>query len=118
MIFNFFTFRKKAGIDIAEISRFEQFSGDKDHHFLRKTFSDDELSYCFSHKNPSSHLAGMFCAKEAVSKALGIEKYPFIEVEIKHTDSGAPYACHHGKKLPVAISISHTHTTACAVALG
>lgn len=118
MVFNFLKSDKKVGIDIIDISRFGEFSRDSTHHFLKKTFTELELTYCFSFKDPSSHLAGIFSAKEAVSKALGVEKHPFIEVEIRHTDAGAPYACSRGKKLPVAISISHTSTLACAIALG
>ncbi len=117
-MFSFFNSRKKSGIDIVTISRFKQFENDKTHHFLHKTFTKEEIDYCFCFKEPASHLAGIFCAKEAVSKALGVNTFPFIEIEIRHRCDGAPYACSKGKELRVSVSISHTEDMACAIALG
>ena len=108
--------KPKVGIDIVEVSRF--FGMSKEDSFLVKAFSEKEREYCFAYKNPVSHLAGMFAAKEAVSKALGVRTFPFITIEIFHTLDGAPYACKNNKKLPVVLSISHTKDIAVAVAIG
>jgi holo-[acyl-carrier protein] synthase len=108
----------QAGVDLVEIGRFAQFEQDRNHVFLQKTFSPTELTYCFSFSNPVVHLAGTFAAKEAVSKALGVKKFPYIEVEIVRDDAGKPEAFHVGKKLSITISITHTDTTACAIAVG
>jgi phosphopantetheine--protein transferase-like protein len=108
----------KVGIDIVEVSRFTNVLKKKQTSFLRRVFSEHELTYCETYKDMAVHLAGLFAAKESVSKALGVTKYPFSEIEIRHTQVGAPHAYHHGKKLPISISISHTSTLATAVAVG
>ena len=109
--------QKVIGLDLVEISRFKRFSDRKDHTALIKIFLPSEISYCFGFKDPSPHLAGLFAAKEAVSKALGIAKFPFSEIEISHSSSGKPVAFHKGKALVISISISHTRSVAAAIAL-
>lgn len=113
----FRNFKKEVGIDVVNISRFEQFTEDKSHHFLQKTFTSYELDYCFLHKDAAPHLAGIFAAKEAISKALGIEKFPFICIEIRHRKDGKPDGYKDGKRLSVSVSIAHTSTIATAVAI-
>jgi len=105
------------GIDVTEIARFRPFVHDRRHSFLRKVFSERELVYCFSYKNPAVHLAGIFAAKEAVAKALDARRIAFIELEITHTKSGAPEVRRKNRKLSVAVSITHTHSLAAAVAV-
>ncbi len=108
---------KGIGIDCVEIKRFKRFIGNPKHPFLKKVFFATELAYCFSYKNSAEHLAGLFAAKEAVSKTLGVYSFPFAEIEIKHTKNGAPVAYRNSKKLPVKISITHTNSIACSVAV-
>jgi len=84
---------------------------------LNKVFSARELDYCFSYKNPETHLAGIFAAKEAASKALGTAKYPFAEIEIRHEKTGAPAAYKNNRRLNISISITHTKIVAGAIAL-
>lgn len=103
------------GLDIVEVIRFKKFKKVTDP-FLNKVFSEKEIQYCFSHKDPSVHLAGFFALKEAVSKALGTTRYPFAEIEVRHSEDGAPAVFHKGKKLKVGVSISHTKDTAIAIA--
>lgn len=102
------------GIDIVEVARFKEHN--KSSPFLTKVFTEEELKYCFSYPEPAVHLAGHFALKESVSKALGVNKYPFAEVEVRHRNDGAPEAFHKGKKLPIAVSISHTKDIAIAIA--
>ena len=108
----------KTGIDIVEVGRFRTLLRDKKPHALSRIFLTSEIAYCTSHKDPAPHFAGMFAAKEAVSKALGVTKYPFSEIEIRHTEEGAPSAYHKGRRLRVSISISHTASIATAIAVG
>jgi holo-[acyl-carrier protein] synthase len=104
------------GVDIVSVSRFVQYESDPKAPFLKKVFFSDELMYCFSYKNPSVHLAGFFALKEAASKALGLEKYPFAEIEVKHAENGAPEVWFKGQKLGLRVSISHTDEFAVAIA--
>ena len=39
--------------------------------FLRRVFTDGEISYCTKRRDPVPHLAGRFAVKEAAMKALG-----------------------------------------------
>src|SRR5580693_4207733 len=59
------------GLDATEIDRvaatIERY-GDR---FLRRIFSDGEITYCTRRRVPAIHFAGRFAAKEAAMKALG-----------------------------------------------
>jgi holo-[acyl-carrier protein] synthase len=104
------------GIDIVPVARFLPMESNRTHAFLQKVFLPAELDYCFAYQNVAVHLAGHFALKEAVSKALGVNVYPFAEIEIRHAASGAPEAWHRGQKLAVRVSISHTDELAVAIA--
>jgi phosphopantetheine--protein transferase-like protein len=105
------------GIDCVDVNRFLEFKTNKDHPFLKKVFFEDELHYCFSYQNVEVHLAGFFALKEATSKALGVNLYPFAEIEVKHNKDGAPEVWNKGKKLDIKVSISHTNSVAVAIAV-
>lgn len=109
---------KRIGIDLAEVGRFRPFVNKPSDHFLERIFTKSELDYCFKQSTPAVHLAGTFAAKEACSKALGVRKYPFAELEIRRRADGAPELCFKGKRLNVAVSITHTKTTAAAIVAG
>ncbi len=105
------------GIDIEEIARFKL---PKKSPFIKKTFFDSEISYCYNKSSPETHLCGIFCAKEAVRKSLGGKKIPFLKIEIKH-EKNAPYVRIKGRKTKIEgefkISISHSKEYAVAVAI-
>lgn len=102
------------GIDMVEVGRFRNFV--QNDAFVIKVFSVYEIEYCFSFQDPSIHLAGVFAAKEAASKALGVHLYPYIEFEVRHDEHGKPELYHKGIKSELLISISHTHDHAVAIA--
>ena len=108
---------KKIGFDLVEIARFKKMIPGRTNPFFKKVFTDSELDYCFSYKNPEAHLAGLFAAKEAVSKALGVLKYPFAEIEIRHAKDGMPLAYKNNRRLKIALSITHTDSIAGAIAV-
>jgi holo-[acyl-carrier protein] synthase len=106
------------GIDIEEISRFQNKTLENDAAFLKRLFTEKELEYCFSGKNPAQHLAARFCAKEAAIKALsGIVNIPYKDIEVLNEKSGKPYLAINGCSFKTKISLSHTKTTACATVL-
>lgn len=109
--------RGGVGIDVVDVARFARFKKNKKHPFLAKVFSAREIAYCFGYAEPASHLAGMFAAKEATSKALGAARYPFAEIEIRHDTAGKPLAYRRGRRLPVLLSITHTGALAAAIAV-
>jgi phosphopantetheine--protein transferase-like protein len=105
------------GIDVVEIKRIRKILKSKAKHKARTFFTKLEMLYYRSYKEQAPHLAGIFAAKEAVSKALGVNNYPFIEIEIRHNKYGAPVAYHNNKKLRIIVSITHTKDIAIAVAV-
>lgn len=106
------------GIDIIESERFKRFEKNTRHPFIAKNFSEAEIRYCLSFKNPSPHFAGIFAAKEAVRKSLNESKVYLPHIEIRHEAAGRPVAYRKQKKLTsIHISISHTDSVAVAVAM-
>ena len=106
------------GIDIEEVKRFEKYLKDKGR--LERLFSKDEIVYCLSKKYPAQNLAGRFCAKEAVWKALGKENKKILvtDISIKNDATGAPEVYMKNKKRKnIKVSLSHTKKYAVAAAI-
>jgi len=107
------------GVDIEKINRFRRYSESNDLS-LKKIFTERELRYCFSKKNPAQHLAVRFAGKEAVIKALndimasGIE---YNKIEILHNKKNTPVV-NVSKKIikNVIINVSLSHTEDNAIA--
>lgn len=108
----------EVGIDIAKIDRFEKLA--EDERFLNKVYSLLEIDYINQkNQNKANTMAGLYCAKEAVLKALGIGingEISLKEISIVHNDNGKPYIELNDKILSylnklnlkeIKISISH-----------
>lgn len=111
------------GTDIIEIERVRKSAENES--FLTGVFTAAERAYYAQHGSRAETLAGMFCAKEAVAKALGTGFNGFRpgDIEITHTQSGAPTVCLAGKAkalfpdAQIEVSISHCKEYATAVAI-
>jgi holo-[acyl-carrier protein] synthase len=109
------------GLDLLEIDRLER-ALERHPRLAERVFTDAERDYAAARGRPAQHLAARFCAKEAVAKAIGIEGgWAFRDVEVVAT-SGAPEVRLSGRAAELAqghvhISLTHTETTAGAVAL-
>lgn len=115
----------KVGIDIIEIERLASIAESDVR--MSSLFTEKEVRYFNKFKDRQTHVAGGFCAKEAVSKALktGFNgKVLPLEVEILHEEGGAPYVVLKGgaKKVfeelgltQIDISISHDKSKATAI---
>ena len=82
----------KLGTDIIEIARIEQAVA-KDT-FDKRVYTAHELDYAKSRgKQKAASLAGMYAAKEAFVKALGIgfRQGTFQDIEIRRDEYGAPF---------------------------
>lgn len=104
------------GTDIESINRLNRLFISKPKS-LKKFFFDSEWDYALSKRNPAQTLTGIWCAKEAVVKALSnVALLNLRDVHIMHLDSGAPFVCgllgYH-----ISISISHTAQYATATAI-
>jgi holo-[acyl-carrier protein] synthase len=109
------------GIDLLEIERLERALARRPR-LAQRLFTDAELQYAAAHARPAQHLAARFCAKEAVAKALGLSGWAFRDVEVVATAAapsvrltGLPAARADDRE--VSISLTHTRTTAGAVAI-
>ena len=59
------------GIDLVEVGRIRDSLERLGERFARRILCPAEYEYCFSHTDPSTHVAARFAAKEACAKALG-----------------------------------------------
>lgn len=111
------------GTDIIEIARVGESA--KNSAFMSGVFTESERAYYEAHGKKAETLAGMFCAKEAVAKALGTGFRGFRpnDIEIYHDEAGAPQVRLLGsakEKFPDAepqVSISHCKEYATAVCI-
>ena len=112
------------GIDLVEIKRIEKSL--KNPRFLKRIYSESELSRYADGSIPPQSAAGAFAAKEAFLKALGVGIFdiPLCEISVMHRPSGAPYFSLSGKAeslastrglSDIALSITHTDRYAAAV---
>lgn len=105
------------GVDICEVDRFIRLSENEE--FLKRIFSEEEISYCKSFKKKEQCFAARFAAKEAFVKALGTGMFNSVslkEIEIKKGEKGNPYFNIKGETLntfkrlgakDIYLSISH-----------
>lgn len=113
------------GIDLVETRRIADLLDRHGERFLARVYTPHELDTALPHRRRVEHLAGLFAAKEAVSKALGtgITGFHWTDLEIVHRPSGQPTIHLHGQAAAVASShgiaswcLSITHTRDLAVA--
>ena len=113
----------QVGIDIEKVNRFDKFLASEK--MLSKIFTQNEQQYALSYKDANIHFCGIYCAKEAVVKALKIGFCGIIsplDIEILHNESKVCYINTDNLKLKkmlngskVDISISHTKELATAI---
>ncbi len=89
-----------------------------------RLFHPGELAYCGSRGRPGQHLAARFCAKEAVSKALGMAVFVPLDVEVLGGGEEVGLALHGAAReraaalgVEVGLSLTHTRVVAGAVAV-
>lgn len=111
------------GIDLCDISRMEQ--NLRDDRFLSRFFTQEEATYIRGRGLAASQsMAGIFAAKEAFMKAVGMGlSLPMKDIEVCHTALGQPAYRLSGKALDAAdggevlLSITHEGLMAAAVCI-
>ena len=115
----------KVGIDILEVERINKIKASH----LSQIFTENEINYANLTSSKEQRLAGIFCAKEAFLKALGIgvrNGIDLTEIEICHNDNGSPIYKVSLKVEDVLkslnivefeLSISHTDNLATAICI-
>lgn len=83
----------KNGVDIVKNSRIKNIVDNKRSSFYRRIFTDSEIAYIQTKNHNYKTVAGLFAAKEAISKIFGtgIGELSWKDIEILHTDNGKPY---------------------------
>ena len=79
------------GIDLVEVGRIRDSLERLGERFARRILCPAEYDYCFSHTDPSTHVAARFAAKEAVSKAFGTgigTELGWLDIEVIRSASG------------------------------
>ncbi len=112
------------GLDLLEIDRLERALARRPG-LEARLFTRAERAYAAATGRPAQHLAARFCAKEAVSKALRMEVLRPREIEVVRGGEGEPLVALHGEAaaravalgVSVHLSLTHTRTTAGAVAV-
>jgi holo-[acyl-carrier protein] synthase len=111
------------GLDLLEIERLAR-ALERRPGLARRLFTDGELAYARSRARPGQHLAARFCAKEAVTKALGLAVMRPREVEVLSGGGGVELRLHGAARaraellgVEVAISLTHSQGLAGAVAV-
>jgi len=100
------------GIDIVDVSRIEALKVRHGDHFLKRIFTDLEITYAQRKKRWAETLAGRFAAKEAFMKAFG-RRLPWREIEVLAGDSGQPFISFRGSRYE-GVTISHEKAYAVA----
>ena len=114
------------GVDIIEIERIRGVVERWGERFLRRIYTDGEISYC---RGRAQNLAARFAAKEATMKALGtgVRGVSWKDIEVVRDQGGAPSIRLYGRavsranKLGVkelALSLSHSRSYAVAFVVG
>ena len=114
-----------SGIDMIEIDRISRLTPSIRKKFFTRVFTSEELDYIGESFNKA---AGIYAAKEAVSKALGcgIGPISWQDIVISHTSDNQPIvtllsrAQEKAETLHIkqwSISITHTKKTAAAIAI-
>ena len=115
------------GNDIIEIERIEKAISKEG--FKNKIYTQRELENIKKRGNRAETYAGVFSAKEAISKAIGtgVREFSLIDLEILNDDLGKPYVVVSEKldkilktkkeDYQIEISISHSRKYATAMAI-
>jgi holo-[acyl-carrier protein] synthase len=108
------------GIDLVDCARIESSIERFGERFLKRVFTEGEISYSQSMKYPARHFAARFAAKEALSKAFGTgigKSMGWRDLDVQKKESGEPFVVLSGGAEQMAkergvtrvwISLSHT----------
>ena len=108
------------GCDVESVARFEELL--QKEHFCKRIFTEAEWEHISASGHREATAAGIYCAKEAISKALGRGLFGLLpkEVGLIWDEHGAPQVKLTGSTLEqyghlqLSVSISHTKELAMA----
>ncbi|MDR7871286.1 MAG: holo-ACP synthase [Tissierellaceae bacterium] len=117
------------GVDIVQISRIEKLMNNKRDLFFNRIFTEKEINHIIKKGSNPKTVAGIYAAKEAISKSLGtgIGQVGWKDMEVIHDDKGKPHVNPSSKITPILetldinrfdLSISHDGDYAIAFVVG
>jgi holo-[acyl-carrier protein] synthase len=109
------------GIDLIEPARLQE-SLARTPGLRESLFHPGELIYCEAQAHPAEHLAARYSAKEAVVKALGLDGFDPLDVEVLEGGENCAVVLHgsaavRARELHVIVTISLTHLAGVAGAV-
>jgi phosphopantetheinyl transferase (holo-ACP synthase) len=112
----------QVGLDVQDISDLPLADDYWDHEFYKEKFDKSEIAYAVVKPEPRTHLAGFWCAKEALRKCdPAFAGTAFGATAVAHDADGRPYLLSvtpTGRvRLPHALSVSHSGQIASAVVI-
>jgi len=116
------------GLDATDVARIATTIERYGERFLRRVFTEGEIAYCMRRREPATHFAGRFAAKEAGMKALGTghsQDVLWRDVEVIRRGGPPQLQLHGGAARRFAamgarsslLTITHTDTLALAQVL-
>ena len=93
------------GIDLVPIPRMRRIMERWDERFLSRVFTEAEIAYCRSRKDPAPHFAARYATKEAGLKALGTGLrlgVSWRELEVRRERGGPPELILRGRSRELA----------------
>lgn len=103
---------KGLGVDLVEVGRLRRAVERWKERFLRRIFTQAELDYCLTRRDPIPHLAARFAAKEACLKALGTGLrlgVSWRELEVLRERGQPPTLVLSGRSKAIGLSKGATH---------
>jgi holo-[acyl-carrier protein] synthase len=95
------------GVDLVRIARMREVIERWADRFLTRVFTEAEIAYCRSRRDPVPHFAARFAAKEAGMKALGTGLRLGVrwrELEVRRERGEAPRLLLHGRSREIGLS--------------
>jgi phosphopantetheinyl transferase (holo-ACP synthase) len=110
----------QVGLDVQDINALPLADDYWDHEFYKEHFDKSEIAYAVVKPEPRTHLAGFWCAKEALRKCdPAFAGTAFATTAVMHDPDGRPWlllVTPTGRvRLPHALSVSHSGQIASAV---
>jgi holo-[acyl-carrier protein] synthase len=100
------------GIDLVRIDRMREVIARWDERFVRRVFTEGEIAYCRSRRDPVPHFAARFAAKEAATKALGTGLSLGVrwrDLEVCRERGQAPHLVLHGRARELVLARGGRH---------
>ena len=106
----------RMGIDIIDISRFQEKFFESNKSFYEKIFNSSEIQYCLNKKNSYQSFATKFAIKESVIKCLD-HPINFLDIFTDHENEKPTVTLLNNSSHRFLVSVSHEKSHAIAIVI-